>query len=178
MTDIRSKIESLLFVSGRAINLKELSRVLGEDKDKIGKALEELARDLKENKRGVRLVTEGDKAQLVSDPDNSSLIDDFLEKEEVNTLTRPGIETLTIIAYRSPISKAELEHIRGVNCSLILRNLSIKGLVEGKYDKRKKDTYYTVTLDFLRFLGVERKEDLPDHKKLSRDDIFDRILSE
>jgi segregation and condensation protein B len=81
-------------------------------------------------------------------------------------LTQPSIETLTIIAYRGPISKAEIEKIRGVNCSLILRNLMIRGLVDFDIDKNNGQELYNVTVDFLQYLGLNTVEDLPDYMRL------------
>lgn len=93
-------------------------------------------------------------------------------------LSRPSLETLTIIAYRQPISKMDLDRIRGVNCALILRNLLLHGLIEGKYDKTKDETYYTVTVDFIRFLGISEVSALPDYDRLSHHDSLERVLQE
>jgi segregation and condensation protein B len=72
----------------------------------------------------------------------------------------------------------DLDRIRGVNCSLILRNLLLRGLIEGKFDKVKNDTYYTVTFDFIRFMGLNDIKELPDYEKLHKDDTIDRMLEQ
>ena len=100
-------------------------------------------------------------------------------KEEVSgELTKPSLETLTIVAYRGPVTKAELEQIRGVNCSLILRNLLIRGLIEGSFDKVKATTVYDVTHDFVRFLGLAEVEELPDYAKLHNHETLLALLND
>ena len=76
----------------------------------------------------------------------------------------------------NPITKTDLDRIRGVNCALILRNLLLHGLIEAKVDKKKDETYYTVTLDFVRFLGIKDIAELPDYVRLSVDDSLDRMI--
>jgi len=115
---------------------------------------------------------------MVSAPENSSLVRDFIKDETTGELTRPSLETLTIIAYRGPISKLDLERIRGINCSLILRNLLIRGLIEAKTDRKKNEIYYNITFDFIRFLGINDVNQLPDYERLNKDDTLDRILSD
>ena len=113
---------------------------------------------------------------MVSSPENAELVQEFIKDETTGELSRPSLEALTIIAYRGPVSKIDLDRIRGVNCSLILRNLLLRGLIEGKFDKQKQETYYTVTLDFTRFLGLSEIKELPDFEKLNKDDTISRFL--
>ena len=84
---------------------------------------------------------------------------------------------MTIIAYRGPIAKYELERIRGVNCSLIIRNLLLRGLIEEKSGREGQDSLYSVTPDFLRFLGLSRAPDLPDYERLSRHESLESFLA-
>jgi segregation and condensation protein B len=91
-------------------------------------------------------------------------------------LSQPSLEALTIIAYRGPIAKLELERIRGVNCSLILRHLLLRGLVEEKLDKTKNENFYTVTHDFIRFLGLGSVTELPDYEKLNQAEAINSVL--
>jgi len=145
----------------------------GAAEDEARAALAELAADYAE--RGIQILKIDDEYQMSTGPDNAKLIRDFVKDETTGELTRPSLETLTIIAYRGPITKAELEQIRGINCSLILRNLLIRGLVEAKGDGGQK---YNITFDFLRFLGVKSVVELPDYEKLSRDPNLEKFLSE
>ena len=93
-------------------------------------------------------------------------------------LTPPSVETLTIIAYRVPITKPAIEQIRGVNCSLILRNLLIRGLIEEHEDKQRLQNTYTISFEFLRHLGVDRVEDLPQYIELHADEIVQQFIQE
>ena len=139
---LKSKIESLLFISAKPMSVKQLAELTKKKIDEIKKAGDELVEDYKNNQRGISIIKNGSKYQMVSSPENAKLIQEFIKDETTGDLSRPSLETLTIIAYRGPISKIDLDRIRGVNCSLILRNLLIRGLIEAKVDKVNNNTYY------------------------------------
>ena len=172
----KSQLESLLFVSARPMTVAEISQILKKDKEETKKSLEELSQNYEEEKRGFRIIKSNSSYQMVSSPDNSKLVSGFIQDETSGELTRPSLEALTIIAYRGPVSKIDLERIRGVNCSLILRNLLMRGLIISEKDSKKEEIYYSVSLEFLRFLGISDIKELPDFEKLSRDDSLERIL--
>ena len=175
---LKSKIESLLFISAKPLALSQLAGLLKADKKEIIKSADELLADYKNNQAGLQIIKDGAKYQMVSAPANAKIIQEFIKDETTGELTRPSLEALTIIAYRGPISKIDLDRIRGVNCALILRNLLIRGLIEGKFDKKKNETYYTATFDFLRFLGLNDIKELPDYERLHQDDTIDRMLAD
>jgi segregation and condensation protein B len=184
MEQIKSRIESLLFISAKPMSLSQLVDLLKDEKDKVMKAGDELVEDYKSNKRGIQIIKNGSKYQMVSSPENAQLVQEFIKDETTGELSRPSLETLTIIAYRGPISKAELNQIRGINCALILRNLLIRGLIEVKNIKSASEEeddgrgeMYSVTFDFIRFLGINDVKELPDYEKLSQDNIVDQILN-
>ena len=174
--NLSGKIESLLFAAAKPVSVKKIKELLEVSDKEVRTACEELSSELEQKGRGVRLVRNGQKYQLVSAPENASLVRQFLEDETTGELTQPSLETLTIIAYRGPVSKMEIERIRGVNCSLILRNLLMRGLVEYKQDKTKNETYYTVSFDFLKFLGVSNVEELPDYDRLSQHESIEEMM--
>jgi segregation and condensation protein B len=174
---IKSKIESLLFISAKPMSLNQIADLLQKKKEEIKKAGDELVEEYKEKKRGIQIIKNGSKYQMVSSPENAELVQEFIKDETTGELSRPSLEALTIVAYRGPVSKIDLDRIRGVNCSLILRNLLLRGLIEGKFDKQKQETYYTVTLDFTRFLGLNEIKELPDFEKLNKDDTISRFLN-
>ncbi|MFW5888737.1 MAG: SMC-Scp complex subunit ScpB [Patescibacteria group bacterium] len=175
---IKSKIESLLFVASSPVSVKKISEALEVSGAEIQSACDELAEELENNHRGVRIIKHGQEYKLVTSPENSSVVRKFLQDETSGELTPPSLETLTIIAYRGPVSKPEVERIRGVNCSLILRNLLMRGLVEYKWDKTKKETYYSVSFDFLKFLGISKVQDLPDYERLSRHESIEEMMKD
>jgi len=169
---IKSQLESLLFVAIKPLSLKELGLVLGVKTPEVEDALNALANYYETTGSGLRLLKNNHNYQLSTAPENSALIKNFLKSELSGELSQPSLEALTIIAYRGPISKLELDRIRGVNCSLIIRNLLLRGLIEEKFDKFKNENYYTVTLDFIRFLGITKTEDLPDYERLNKSEVL------
>ncbi len=173
---IKNKIESLLFISAKPITIKQLADLIKVKEEEIRQAGEELSADYKQEHRGVQIIKNGSKFQMVSSPDYAGLVQEFIKEETAGELSRPSLEALTIIAYRGPITKADLDRIRGVNCALILRNLLIRGLIEAKTNK--SETYYNVTFDFIRFLGVNDINELPDYERLHHNEIIDKILTD
>jgi len=165
---VKSQLESILFVAIKPLTPKELANLTGEKIEEVKTALEELAADYNNSGRGLALIQNNNQYQLTTAADNSSLVKDFLKDETNGELSQPSLEALTIIAYRGPIAKIELEKIRGINCSLIIRNLLLRGLIEEKFNKTKNENYYTVTNDFIRFLGLNSLSDLPEYEKLNK----------
>lgn len=171
-----SNIESLLFVAARPMSVKRLAEVCGASKEEVTAVLDQLAAAYNVEGSGIRLLRNGNDAQMSTSPDNARLVQDFLKDETTGELTKPSLETLTIVAYRGPVTKAELEQIRGVNCSMILRNLLMRGLVEAQGEPYEPMTTFRVTLDFLRFLGVAGVEELPEYDKLRSHENVVRVL--
>ena len=178
MSQIKSQIESLLFISAKQMSIKQLAGLLKTKDKEVKEAGDSLVSEYQENKKGIQIIKNGSKFQMVSSPENTKVVQEFIQDETTGELSRPSLETLTIIAYRGPIAKTQLDRIRGVNCSLILRNLLMRGLVEAKVDKVREETYYTVTIDFIRYLGISDLKELPDFERLSQDDTIDRVLGE
>lgn len=175
---LKFKIESLLFIAAKPMAVKQLSDLINKPIQEIKKAGNELMEDYKKKSCGVQIIKDGLKYQMVSSPENAKLVQKFIKDEITGELTQPSLEALTIIAYRSPIPKIDLDRIRGVNCALILRNLLLRGLVEAKYERKKQETYYNVTFDFIRFLGINDIKELPEYERLHQDDTLDKILME
>lgn len=172
-----SKIESLLFVSSQPVSVSQLKKLTEAKKGEVEAALRSIKALYDEKKEsGIMLAVSGDKYQLVSHPDNAKLVKSFLKSDVTGELTDPAMETLTIVAYRGPITKPELEQIRGVNCGLILRNLLIRGLIERTEEKKEALPKYQVTHEFIKFLGVSSVTTLPDYQKLSKHETLDEVL--
>jgi len=178
MNSIKSKIESLLFISAKPMAASQLADLLKVDKKEIIKNADELLERYKANQAGTQIIKDGSKYQMVSAPENAKVIQEFIKDETTGELSRPSLEALTIIAYRGPVSKIDLDRIRGVNCALILRNLLLRGLIESKFDKKKNENYYTVAFDFIRFMGLNDIKELPDYERLSQDDTIDKMLEQ
>ena len=177
---VKSEIESLLFVSSRPLSAKRLAEATGHSKKEVEEGLAALAEEYDAREEsGVILLRNGDEIQLATAPDHAEMVKAYLKDESFGELTRPALETLTIVGYRGPLTKAELEQIRGVNCSLILRNLMIRGLVEtegGKTDDPSAPATYRVTFDFLRYRGIRQMSELPDYENLRSDENLQKLL--
>ena len=177
---LRSEIESLLFVSSRPLSVKRLVEVTGRKREEVTEALTELEKSYAEREdSGVVILRNGDEVQAATSPEHAEMVKNFLKDETFGELTRPALETLTIVAYRGPLAKAELEQIRGVNCSLILRNLMIRGLVEVKEEARPDGptSIYGVTFDFIRYLGLRQVSELPDYENLRNEENLKKLLA-
>lgn len=169
---LKSQLESLLFVAVKPLSLKDLSTLTNEKTTIIEQALNELSTDYVQAGRGLTIVQHNHQYQLGSAGANAAIVQKFFQDETGGELSQPSLEALTIIAYRGPLAKLELERIRGVNCSLIIRNLLLRGLIEEKNDKGKEEFFYSVTHDFMRFLGLTTIKDLPDYEHLHNLDIW------
>lgn len=176
MNEIKNKIESLLFISHKPLAVAELAKLVGSSKEEADASVKELMVDYVERRGGISINNIEDKYQMTTADENSELIAKFLNTEMTGELTRPSLETLTIIAYRGPISKVELELIRGVNCSMILRNLLIRGLIEAREDKDKGVLVYQITFEFLKHLGFDAITELPDFERLNRSNNLEKLL--
>ena len=177
MSTLKAKLESLLFVANKPLTSKELADFLEVQTDAVETSLGELMNDYAENNSGLQVIKNNSKYQLVSAANNSKIVQEFLQDETSGELSRPSLEALTIIAYRGPIAKIDIDRIRGVNCSLILRNLLMRGLIEEKFDKDKNENYYNVTLDFIRYLGINQVGDLPDFERLHQEETIAKMLN-
>ncbi len=177
MASLKSQIESLLFVANKPLTSKELADLLKIKSEAVEAAMDELSADYTANESGLQIIKNNGKHQLVSSAENAAIVQEFIKDETSGELSRPSLEALTVIAYRGPITKIDLDRIRGVNCSLIIRNLLIRGLIEEKADKDKKESFYNVTMDFIRYLGINQLEDLPDYARLHADETIDKMLS-
>lgn len=177
MQNLKSKIESLLFITNQPFKVKKLSDLLKADKKEIEAALDILVKDYNQEGRGVQIQKINDEYQMVTSPENAKVVKDFIKEEITGELSRAALETLTIVAYRGPITRPEIEQIRGVNCAIILRNLLMRGLVESKEDKKKMQVSYNITFDFLKFLGLNEQNQLPDYENLSSHESIEKVLN-
>jgi len=174
---LKSQLESLLFVAIKPLAVKELADQTKTTVQEVETALQELVSDYQVADRGLALTKNNSYYQLTTAAANSALVQDFLKDETSAELSQPSLEALTIIAYRGPIAKLELDRIRGVNCSLIIRNLLLRGLIEEKFNKSKEEYYYTVTSDFIRFIGLSSVADLPGYAQLNKTATLEQTLT-
>ncbi len=166
-SELVKQLEAVLFYLAEPVSINFLSKTLEVSKKEIESAIRELGTDLE--KRGTRLVVHDGEVTLVTAPEFSGLIEKIVKEERERDLGRAGIETLAIIAYKGPVTKKEIEYIRGVNSQYALRNLLLRGLVQKKAatgDERM--VIYTITGDTLRYLGLSNISELPEYEEIQK----------
>lgn len=166
MDNLQAKLEALLFVYGEAVKVRTLAEKLNVSEDSIKEAIRQLQTDLEQENRGLSLAVLDDRTELTTKPSLGPLVRKIIQDEFDSELTAASLETLSIIAYLGPCSRAEIDYIRGVNSSFILRNLAIRGLVERKLDSHRANAFiYNVSFDFLKHMGLSSPQSLPDYEK-------------
>lgn len=174
--DLHRALEALLFLAGRPLTIRKIAELLGCDQRVARSAVDAFRTTWNARGGGTMVAMTGDEVELVTHPDASAVASAFVKEETRSELTRPQLEALTVIAYRGPITKAELEQIRGVHCGLILRNLLIRGLIAERRDAQKHEDVYEISMDFLRYLGLADIRALPDYERLHGSEIITQFL--
>ena len=152
---LKSVIESLLFVSGEPIRLAKLVKICSVPKDDIISEINSLNDDYQKEQRGFNIIQKEDLFQLATNSENSEFVSQLVSGELGTELSRAALEVLSIVAYRGPVTRMQIETIRGVNCSYVLRSLLIRGLVERKDTVDIRGYLYEISFDFLKSLGHE-----------------------
>jgi segregation and condensation protein B len=167
-TNLSQKIEAILFWKAEPVSIEKLAKFLECDSESIKKGLDELQNNL--NNRGLTLVQTDSDVMLGTAKELSPLIEKLTKEELIRDLGKAGLETLSIILYQGPISRADIDYIRGVNSQFIIRNLSIRGLIE-RVDNPKdmRSFLYKPTLQLLAHLGVNNISDIPEFEKVRRE---------
>jgi len=163
--DISSQIESILFWKAEPITIEKLSSLLNVDTNTIKTSLIELEKKL--IGRGITLIQNDNEVSLVTSKENAGLIEQITKEELNKDLGKAGLETLSIILYEGPISRSEIDYIRGVNSQFILRALLIRGLVERIESQEHARVFlYKPTLELMSHLGISKIGELPDYEKI------------
>lgn len=159
-------LEAILFASAKPFTAARFAQLLDADPADVQTAIETLSQRLDASGSALCLQKNGHEFELVTRPDCADVVAKAVSVEAQAELSRPALEALTILAYRGPLTRPELEQIRGVQSSIILRNLLLRGLIEQKEDMRLGQPVYAVTFDFLNHLGLSGVEALPDFEAL------------
>ncbi len=163
---LKSLLESLLFVSSKPLSVKYLTSLLNEPEEDIQNALQQLANDRLE--MGVIVLESNGEYQMATAAANSTAVKNFLNADLREKLTDATVEVLAIIAYRQPISKAEIEAIRGVNSQYSVRHLLMRGLIEKIPNPNdSRSVYYQTSTEFLQHMGIASVKDLPSFEELT-----------
>ena len=163
MIEISSAIEAILFAAGESVPIARLSLVLGAEEKEIIRAAEELAESYLRQERGMRILRLEDKLQMCSAPEYASFIIKTLEQRKPPMLSQPALETLAIVAYFQPVTRAYIDKIRGVDSAYTVSVLQERGLIEicGRLDVPGRPSIFRTTDVFLRTMGIRELSELP-----------------
>lgn len=161
--DLKLALEALLFREGRELRFAELAKTLNLEEAIVREAAAELAADYQD--RGISVVQTEDAVGFATSRTYSRLIDTIYQEEQKGELTPAALDTLSIVLYYSPVSKADIDYIRGVNSGAMLRTLSVRDLIERKSSKQGGHRYYP-SITLLRHLGLARVSELPNYEEV------------
>ncbi|MBQ6399477.1 MAG: SMC-Scp complex subunit ScpB [Clostridia bacterium] len=160
---LEGRIEAVLFVAGDAIRKKDLAGVLSITEKKLESILTRMSDDYDYNQRGFMIRRFGEKVQLATRPLYAPDVVRLLQPVQQQSLSQAAMETLAVVAYKQPVTRSEVEQIRGVKCDYSLQSLSTKGLIQevGRKDTIGHPILFGTTDAFLSHFGLESLEDLP-----------------
>ena len=161
MSNISAALEAILFSSNRPLKVRELQQATDSDRNSVEGALEKLREQLEG--RGVMLMRHHDEIHLATRPEYAAAVRRALRPEVSGRLSQAAYETLAIIAYQQPASRARVEEVRGVNCESVLANLEMRNLIVevGRGSGPGQPKLYGTTMRFLQVMGLESLEHLP-----------------
>lgn len=161
--DISSAIEAILFAAGDSVPIDRLSLILGTGEEEISLAGRELAEKYEREGRGMRILRLDDRLQMCSAPEYAPYITKTLEQRKPPMLSQPALETLAVVAYFQPVTRAYIDQVRGVDSSYTVGVLAERGLIEacGKLEAPGRPSLFRTTDVFLRTMGIEKLSELP-----------------
>jgi len=158
----KKTIESILLVAEKPVSAKELSSVCGAMYADVQKIMAELIEEYQN--RGIKILRKGDYYSLVTDPESAEAVARFLNEELRHDLSEAALETLSIITYKQPVTRVDIEEIRGVASDQLLRSLLIRGLIQevGRKETPGRPILYGTTMEFLQYFGLNDESELPE----------------
>ena len=159
--NIKEIIESLLLVENKPVSPSELADILKTDETNALEALNGLIEDYKN--RGINIIQHDSKYEMITSPSNAKFVSLFLNEETRKDLNQGALETLAIVIYKQPVTKSEIENIRGVNCDYAVRSLLIRGIIEekGRKESLGKPILYGTNSNLLKHFGIKSLDELP-----------------
>jgi segregation and condensation protein B len=165
--NLKAVLEGILFIVGdEGTTISEMVRVLGVNEEEVKNLLVELKKDYEDNNRGLRISYLGNAFKLTTKEEHRGFYEKLVTDNKTTNLSNAALEVLAVIAYNEPITRLEIDEIRGVNSSQMVRNLIAKGLImnDGKSDLPGRPNLYKTTSEFLDYFGLATIEDLPEIK--------------
>jgi len=162
-----ARIEAILFAAGDPVSIEKIQKFLKLTKVQIKDSIKSLSIRYGSDEIGLQIVEKQGKIQLVTKSDLSGDVAEFLGKTLNEELSKSSLETLAVVAYRGPVTRVQIEYIRGVNCSYALRVLALRGIIERKDNPLDSRSYlYEISFEFLKNLGLQKIEELDEYEKL------------
>lgn len=179
MTELAKIIEAILFVSGEPVQLGAVARALEVTELEVSAAADELASDYDYNRRGICLKRFGSHIQLSTRPDYAPQIEKLLQPIQKQSLSQAALETLAVVAYKQPVTRLDIEAVRGVKCDYSVQSLMNMGLIEevGRKETLGRPILYGTTDAFLSHFGLTSLEDLPQPPESQQDSPAEPLVT-
>lgn len=171
--NLKAVLEGILFIVGdEGTTIKDMVNVLGVNEEEVKSLLLELKKDYENDNRGLKISYLGNAFKLTTKEEHKEFYEKLVTDSKTTNLSNAALEVLAVIAYNEPITRLEIDEIRGVNSSQIVRRLLARGFIKvcGKSDNIGKPNLYRTTNDFLDYFGLSSKDDLPDLIYQSREE--------
>ena len=161
--DISAALEAILFAAGESVPVARLSLILGIDETELSRIAAELSESYEREERGIRILRLEDKLQMCSAPEYAALVIKTLEQRKPPMLSQSALETLAIVAYFQPVTRAYIDRVRGVDSSYTVGALTERGLIEicGRLEAPGRPALFRTTDVFLRTMGISELSQLP-----------------
>ena len=175
--NLRAGVEALLFARAEEMTFSRLAKLLEATEGEIEAVCRSMIERSRREGAGIVPVINGDRVVLATAPEWSETVRQMLKQDLDEDLSRAALEVLAVVAYRQPVSRAEIESIRGVDCSSSLRKLLLRGLIARRpHPENSRAWLYEITDKFLRHLGLSRIEDLPEYEKMRDNEKIKTVL--
>ena len=177
MIELTSAIEAILFAAGDSVPLARLSLVLGVSEQDVETSVKILQESYVEQQRGMRILRLEDKVQMCSAPEYAPFISKTLEQRKPPVLSQPALETLAVVAYFQPVTRAYIEQVRGVDSSYTVGVLNERGLIEecGRLEVPGRPVLFKTTDVFLRTMGISSLDELPELPDMTDSDGMEKL---
>lgn len=168
--EIQAVIEAVLFAAGDPVELEQLADIVDVDKKSLREILENMEDNYSYEKRGIHMIRMEDAYQLCTRGEFSEYVSRLAEPPRKMNLSNASLEVLSIVAYKQPVTKSSIEHIRGVNCDYIVNRLVERNFIEekGRLDAPGRPILFGTTQHFLRIFGIAELSELPEFDKLGQ----------
>ncbi len=166
--EVQGAIEAILFAAGDPVDIERLADIVDIDKKTLREILKRMMDEYTYDRRGIHIIRMEDSYQLCTRSEFSEYVSHLADPPRMLNLSNAALEVLSIIAYKQPVTKTSIEHIRGVNCDYIVNRLIERNFIEekGRLDAPGRPILFGTTEHFLRIFGLEELTDLPEFDSL------------